>query len=195
MKKRYTYGIETQTDGWMSHFLLSSPLCSPQSSVMVRHPFSFLLYNVLWSWCDVYFLPRLYTRCSLCWLVTLNNLYCHYSLQNALQVLPVTTTTQIAQEVVVALIPPFLHLSCSLMHTCCSLCCCLSCVYVVAHHVICLHELCISYYLQLFNSSKLSWCLTASFYPPVFKVNCDTSQPNGREIRRLKVSALLSVDR
>lgn len=111
--------------------------------------------------------------------------YCHYSLQIA----------QIAQEVVVALIPPFLHLSCSLMHTCCSLCCCLSCVYVVAHHVICLHELCISYYLQLFNSSKLSWCLTASFYPPVFKVNCDTSQPNGREIRRLKVSALLSVDR
>lgn len=174
-------------DGWVT--LPSSPLCSPQSSVMVRHPFSFLLYNVLWSWCDVYFLPRLYTRwsrllwityCRLLWIT-----YCHYSLQIA----------QIAQEVVVALIPPFLHLSCSLMHTCCSLCCCLSCVYVVAHHVICLHELCISYYLQLFNSSKLSWCLTASFYPPVFKVNCDTSQPNGREIRRLKVSALLSVDR
>lgn len=174
-------------DGWVT--LPSSPLCSPQSSVMVRHPFSFLLYNVLWSWCDVYFLPRLYTRWSLCWSVTLNNLLSLFIANSS------NSSGSCGGSY--SSFPAFImfsHAHMLLTLLLFVLCVC-RCVYVVAHHVICLHELCISYYLQLFNSSKLSWCLTASFYPPVFKVNCDTSQPNGREIRRLKVSALLSVDR
>lgn len=160
MKKRYTYEIETQTDGWVT--FSSACLCVHLSPLLWPAILSLFFFTMF---CDpgvmlISCLGSTHDAVSagrLLWITYVVIIHC----KMLCSFLPVTTTTQIAQEVVVALIPPFLRLSCSLMHTCCSLCCFLSCVYVVAHHVICLHELCISYYLQLFNSSKLSWCLTA----------------------------------
>lgn len=129
---------------------------SPQSCALVHlHLFS-LLCSVLRCWRDDAF-PR---KAGLCWSVSLNNLLCHYSLQKkALQFSPFNhNNTNKPRRFVLALIPPFITFNPTQTHTHTHTAAhfAVACAHVIARHVSCPHQLCITYYLHLFNSSKLS---------------------------------------